>query len=69
MIKNRIREIREELGISQQHLAEVVGISTLSISRYESGKSFPSIGVCLSICRALGKFLDDVFYIEKGDES
>lgn len=69
MIGNKIKELRISRGWSQQKLADAAGVSQLMISRCERGVVFPSIGTCLLICKALGKYLDEVFYVEKGGET
>lgn len=69
MLHNRIKEIRESKGISQQLLADMVGVSAMTISRCEQEKTFPNLGTCLKICQVLGKYLDEVFYLEEKGEA
>lgn len=66
MIKNKIRELRNEKGMTQKSLAEAVGVTTVTISRIENGQTWPNIYCALAICRALGKYLDEVFFLEGG---
>lgn len=40
---SRLKELRQELGVSQKEFAESVGISAMAISTYENGSKFPSI--------------------------
>ena len=49
-----IRERREALGLSQTELAEAVGISAKSLSRYESGEREPRASDLVKIADALG---------------
>ena len=59
---NRIRQLREEKGMTQQQLADAVGVSRQTINSIEKGDYNPTIRLCLSICRVLGKTLDELFW-------
>lgn len=48
--------------LSQQELAEIVGVSRQTISAIEKGNYNPSVNLCISICKALDKTLDDLFW-------
>lgn len=56
-----MRAARLRAGISQQKLADEVGQSYVTISRYESGQSEPSVSHALAIARALGTTVEDAF--------
>lgn len=58
---NRIAEHREARGITQKHLAELVGVDAASISRYERGTVDPRFGRASKIAAALGVSLDDLY--------
>ena len=53
------------MDISQQQLAELVGVSRQTINAIEKGDYNPTIRLCISICRALGKTLDELFWEEE----
>jgi len=55
---------RIEADLSQEQLAERVGVARQTISLIESGKYNPSLRLCISICRALNKTLNDLFWEE-----
>ncbi|MBS4829187.1 MAG: helix-turn-helix transcriptional regulator [Eisenbergiella sp.] len=55
---------RVEKDLSQEQLAELVGVSRQTISMIESGRFNPSLQLCLSICYALGRTLDELFWEE-----
>ena len=61
MIGNKIKEIREEKGISQYRLAQLTGINRSTINRYENGliqkASFDNL---LKICEALEVDIKDI---------
>ena len=48
----------------RDRLAELVGVSRQTISMIESGRFNPSLQLCLSICYALGRTLDELFWEE-----
>lgn len=50
--------------MSQQDIAEALGISRQTVNAIESGKYNPTIKLCISICKLLGKTLDDLFWEE-----
>ena len=57
-----MREARLRLGLSQQGLAEQLGVSRQTIIAIESGDYNPTIRLCVGICRALGVTLNDLFW-------
>lgn len=64
-MKNKQMKIaRIENDLSQEQLAEIVGVSRQSIGLIEAGNYNPSIKLCISICKALGKTLNDIFWDE-----
>ena len=60
----RLKSARAARDLSQQQLAEAVGISRQTINAIEKGDYNPTIKLCLSICRVLGKTLDELFWEE-----
>lgn len=60
----RLKSARAALDISQQQLAEMVGVSRQTISAIEKGDYNPTINLCISICKVLGKTLDELFWNE-----
>lgn len=64
-MKNRqMKAARAEYGLSQEQLAEAVGVTRQTISMIESGKYNPTLNLCVAICKALGKTLNDLFWGE-----
>lgn len=61
----RLRAARAAKGLSQQALAEQVGVSRQTVNAIEQGDYNPTINLCIAICRALDKTLDDLFWEEK----
>lgn len=60
----KIKVARMELDMSQEELAEKVGATRQTIGLIESGRYNPSIKLCVNICIALHKHLDDLFWDE-----
>ena len=67
MKNKRMKIARIEKDPSQEQLAELVGVTRQTIGMIESGKFNPSLQLCLSICRALGKTLDELFWEEESE--
>ena len=61
----KLKSARAALDLSQQQLAEKVGVSRQTINAIEKGDYNPTIRLCISICRVLGKSLDDLFWDEE----
>lgn len=65
MAKNlKLKAARAELDYSQEDLAKAVGVSRQTINMIERGDYNPTLNLCLSICHALGKTLDQIFWRE-----
>ena len=62
-MKNRIRVERAELRITQQHLADVVGVSRQTINAIETGKFVPSTVLALKIAQVFNKSVEQVFQL------
>ena len=63
----RMKSARAAMDWSQQQLADAVGVSRQTINAIEKGEYNPTIRLCIAICRALGKTLDELFW-EKTEE-
>ena len=62
ILKNNLKKIRTEKNLSQQDLADIVGVSRNSISSLETGQYEPSAKLAYILCIALDKKFEDVFY-------
>lgn len=58
----RLKAARAGLDMSQQELADKVGVSRQTISAIEKGDYNPTINLCIAICKELGKTLDELFW-------
>lgn len=62
----RLKAARAAKDLSQQELAERVGVSRQTVSAIEKGDYNPTIRLCTAICRELGKTLDELFWEDDG---
>ncbi|MGL4742109.1 MAG: helix-turn-helix transcriptional regulator [Sarcina sp.] len=60
----KMKAARVGKGLSQEDLASMVDVARQTISMIESGKYNPSIKLCINICKALDKTLDELFWEE-----
>ena len=61
----KLKAARAARDMSQQQLAEAVGVSRQTINAIEKGDYNPTIKLCLAICRTLGCTLDELFWEEE----
>ncbi len=65
MKNKRLKMARTWCELSQEQLAEKVGVTRQTIGLIEAGNYNPSINLCIDICKALGKTLDEIFWPEE----
>ncbi|MCH5299350.1 MAG: helix-turn-helix transcriptional regulator [Ruminococcus sp.] len=58
----RLKSARAAKDMSQQQLADEVGVSRQTINAIEKGDYNPTINLCISICKVLNKTLDELFW-------
>lgn len=59
----RLKSARVAKDLSQEDLAKAVGVSRQTINSIEKGDYNPTIKLCISICKVLGKTLDELFWM------
>jgi len=62
MKNKKIKIARIECDFSQEQLAETVGVTRQTIGLIESGNYNPTLNLCIEICKALNKTLNDLFW-------
>ena len=62
-IENRVKLARVENDLTQEQLAELVGVTRQTIGLIEAGKYNPTLKLCLALAKATGKRLDELFWI------
>ena len=60
----KLKSARAAMDLSQEELANKVGVTRQTIGMIEAGKYNPTINLCIAICKALNKTLDDIFWEE-----
>lgn len=66
-LKNRVRRLRFEHGeMTQQELAQRVGVTRQTIIAVEQGKYAPSLPLALRLARVFGVAVEDIFQLEGG---
>jgi putative transcriptional regulator len=58
----KMKSARVAKDLSQQQLADLIGVSRQTISAIEKGDYNPTINLCIAICHALDKTLDELFW-------
>ena len=68
MAKNlKMKSSRAAKDMSQKDLAEATGVTRQTINAIENGDYNPSVNLCISICRVLGRTLDQIFWEDDGN--
>jgi putative transcriptional regulator len=66
-MKNNIRVERAILRMTQQQLAEHIGVTRQTVNAIEAGKYVPSTVLALKMAAVFGKSVDDVFQLDEND--
>ena len=64
---NRLKEIRLAQNMAQNVLAEQVGITRMTLNRYEKSEFLPSVDIALRLARILGVKVQDIWSEEEGE--
>ncbi|WP_461612926.1 helix-turn-helix transcriptional regulator [Clostridium sp. Marseille-QA1073] len=62
MKNKKLKIARIECDMSQEDLADIVGVTRQTIGLIESGNYNPTLKLCIAICKALNKTLNDLFW-------
>lgn len=66
-MKNRVKEERQKINMTQQELADEIAVSRQTIFAIETGKYIPSAILVLKIARTFKKRVEDIFNLELSD--
>ncbi len=61
-LQNKLKEVRTELNMSQNDLANLIGVSRQTISSIETGQFCPTAKLALILCIALDIKFEELFY-------
>ena len=64
-IRNRVKELRDARGWTQQQLANAVDVSRQSINSIERNRYVPSLELALAFARVFGVPTDDIFTLDR----
>ena len=64
MKNKKLKIARLECDMSQEDLADIIGVTRQTIGLIESGNYNPTLKLCIAICKALNKTLNDLFWEE-----
>jgi putative transcriptional regulator len=64
LIENRIKLARIEKGLTQEQLADLIGVTRQTIILIEAGRYNPTLKLCLMLKQVTGKSLDELFWIK-----
>ncbi len=67
-MKNRVRELRANIGVSQAILGESLGVSRQTINSIEQGRYLPSLPLAIAIARFFTMTVEEIFEIEERDK-
>lgn len=66
-MKNKVKDYRNEQGLTQQELADAIGVSRQTIFAMETSRYIPSTILALKLARIFKKKVEDLFELEKKD--
>lgn len=68
-LRNHLKEYRAGLGVNQQEMGRLAGVSRQTISQIERGDYSPSVTLALKLAKVCGVTVEDIFsYEEETDE-
>lgn len=65
ILKNKLKLARVEKNLSQEELANLIGVSRQTINAIETNKFYPTAKLALLLCIALEKKFEEIFYFEE----
>ena len=68
-MKNRVEQLRKELGLNQEAFAKAIGVSRQTVSAIETGKYNPSLDLAFVLSDFFGKSIEEIFIYERSIES
>ena len=68
-MKNRIAELRKARQLTQQDLANLLGVTRQTIISLENGRYNPSITLAFKLAHTYNMHIEDIFIYEEGDET
>lgn len=66
-MKNRLKEFRSAIGLTQEQLGKLIGVSRQAVNAIETEKFEPSIWLAYDISKVFNKSIEDVFIFEESE--
>ncbi|GAA2759274.1 helix-turn-helix domain-containing protein [Actinopolymorpha rutila] len=63
-MRNDVRELRLENGLSQAELGGVLGVSRQTVNAIETGRYSPSLALAIQLARYFGRPVEEVFHVD-----
>lgn len=60
----KLKAARAAKDLSQEQLAQLIGVTRQTIGMIEAGNYNPTLNLCIAICKALDRTLDELFWEE-----
>lgn len=67
-LTNHLKEHRARLGVNQQQMGQLAGVSRQTISQIERGDYSPSVTLALKLAKLCGCTVEDIFTYEEDEE-
>ena len=64
-MKNRLKVLRAENNLTQEQLAQSVGVSRQAINAIETGKYDPSLPLAIKLGKLFGKPVEEIFLVDE----
>jgi putative transcriptional regulator len=64
LVRNKVRTLRTQAGLSQADLASAMGVSRQTINSIENGRYLPSLPLAISLARHFGATVEEVFDVD-----
>ncbi len=64
-MKNKVEQLRKEMGLSQEGFAHALQVSRQTVSAIETGKYNPSLELAFAISDFFGKSIEEIFLYER----
>lgn len=65
----KLKVARVAKDLSQEELANLVGVTRQTINMIEKGNYNPTLNLCITICKVLDKTLDEIFWEDENNEN
>lgn len=66
-MKNRLKVLRAENNLTQEQLAQSVGVSRQAINAIETGKYDPSLPLAIKLGKLFGKPVEEIFLVDEAE--